>query len=91
MVFMLYYIDMEKKLWFKAKQYGWGWTPCTWEGWAVIGLYLLGVIPSFTSFDTRSPSTVEILQMFPSVVILTIFLIIICYLTGEKPRWRWGK
>ena len=24
-----------KKLWFKARRYGWGWTPCSIEGWLV--------------------------------------------------------
>ena len=26
-------IPMPQKLWFKAKLYGWGWYPCSWEGW----------------------------------------------------------
>ncbi len=30
---------MSDKLWFKAKKFGWGWTPCSWEGWTVTGLY----------------------------------------------------
>lgn len=25
----------KNKLWFKAKNYGWGWYPVTWEGWTV--------------------------------------------------------
>ena len=24
-------------------------------------------------------------------LVLVLVLIIICYLKGEKPRWRWGK
>ena len=35
--------DLEKKMqqqttkyWFKAKTYGYGWTPATWQGWGII-------------------------------------------------------
>jgi hypothetical protein len=80
--------------WFRAKTYGWGWTPITWEGWAVqlghvaacIGwvAYLLkdGDMP----FDARR----AILDLLP-IVALTAVLIVICWLKGERPRWRWGK
>jgi hypothetical protein len=81
---------MEKRLWFKAKQFGWGWTPCTWQGWGILGLYLLGITPIFIT-SPRTNSLQDFLELFPQVFILTLFLIIICYLTGEKPRWRWGK
>ena len=39
----------EKRYWFPAKRYGWGWSfPTTWQGWLVMALYLiliLGAIP----------------------------------------------
>jgi len=25
-----------KPLWFKAKQYGWGWYPARWQGWLIV-------------------------------------------------------
>ena len=28
------------QLWFKAKKYGYGWYPATWQGWLVILVYL---------------------------------------------------
>ena len=31
----------EKKLWFRAKCYGWGWYPCSWEGWLVILIWAI--------------------------------------------------
>jgi len=82
---------MEKKLWFKAKEYGWGWYPVTMEGWGVLGLYLIGLFSSFFFLETISPKPYEAMIFFPNVIILTIFLILVCYLTGEKPEWRWGK
>ena len=26
---------MERKPWFKPKRFGYGWTPASWQGWAV--------------------------------------------------------
>ena len=38
---------MSKGPWFRAKRFGWGWTPITWEGWLVT---LLGVV-AFLAID----------------------------------------
>ncbi len=35
----------EKKTWFPAKKYGWGWSfPNTWQGWVVFVLWLIGIL-----------------------------------------------
>lgn len=34
-----YFRNNPKGYWFKAKLYGWGWTPVTWQGWCVILVY----------------------------------------------------
>src|SRR5712691_11098616 len=28
-------MESDHRLWFKARRYGWGWTPCSIEGWLV--------------------------------------------------------
>jgi uncharacterized membrane protein YhaH (DUF805 family) len=82
----------QKKLWFKAKSYGWGWTPCTWQGWAIIAMYIFAIISNVIFVNNHVGSSSDFLmQFFPNVYILTVFLIIICYLSGEKPAWRWGN
>ena len=80
------------KLWFKAKQFGWGWYPCTWQGWAIIAMYVF-VIVRGAAWASRNALTDRqfLVDLFPQTYILTVFLIIICYATGEKPSWRWGK
>jgi isopentenyldiphosphate isomerase len=83
---------MNTKLWFRAKQYGWGWYPVTWQGWAVILMYVFAVIAVTTFVDNHTHSNSDALMgFFPVVYIMTVFLIIICYATGEKPGWRWGS
>lgn len=79
-------------MWFKSKCYGWGWTPASWEGWSVMLVYVGGIIYTFKYIDDRAHSVSDTLIM--NVVpffILTAILIGVCYLTGEKPRFRWGK
>ena len=73
-----------KKLWFKNKRYGWGWTPATREGWLVILVYLVLVLGIAFIYPPESGF------FFVSIVALTGALIFICYATGETPEWRWG-
>lgn len=82
----------ESKLWFKRKSFGWGWTPVSWQGWAVLALYFLGLIKFFRESDLTSHSGSDFLINFAvPFTMLTIFLIIICYIKGEKPKWQWGN
>ena len=82
---------MKKNYWFRAKKYGWGWSPATWQGWLIIGVYIFLVLFDFNRIDTHSHSASDtLLNFIPETFILTIILIVICYLTGEKPGWHWG-
>lgn len=38
--YLSYLHDNPKGYWFKAKPFGWGWTPVTWQGWLVILVYI---------------------------------------------------
>ncbi len=78
--------------WFKAKRYGWGWYPVTWQGWAVLGMYVFSIVWDFLSTDGTAHSVSDaLISFFPRLYILTVFLIIICSATGEEAKWRWGK
>jgi peptidoglycan/LPS O-acetylase OafA/YrhL len=77
-----------KKIWFKAKRYGWGWYPATWQGWTVIAIYLVIFFILATIFETNIEKFW--LPYLISVCILTSLLVYISYKTGEKPGWRWG-
>lgn len=81
-----------KNHWFKAKEYGWGWYPSTWQGWAVLLLFFIGEVGLFLTFNAGSHSTsATLLNFIPATFSLTLLLIFVCYLTGEPPRWRWGE
>ncbi len=92
-----------KTLWFKAKRYGWGWYPVTWQGYLSTLLFTLTYILLVTAYmgwlsaatmaggaDYRGLSlgTLEFLAAFAAV---TWLMIVLCTRYGERPRWRWGK
>jgi len=78
-----------KKLWFKAKEYGYGWYPATWQGWAVLLVYFI-IIGLLVFVFTGDPESFLYFYL-ASVFFVTAVLIYICYKTGEKASWRWGK
>ena len=73
--------------WFPAKCYGWGWgLPQRAQGWAVLAVYALAL----AALVWRLPPTRSELGFVASVVVLTAALMLVCWLKGEPPRWRWG-
>lgn len=82
---------MEKKLWFRAKTYGWGWTPCSWEGWVATALYIALVVAFGLTIDEASPVREVMFTFVLPVTLITIAFIRLAYAKGEKPGWRWGR
>ncbi|MFA6043246.1 MAG: hypothetical protein WCV85_00650 [Patescibacteria group bacterium] len=83
-----------QRVWFKAKEYGYGWYPATWQGWLILLSYLAVVLGvTFLIFDFRSDQATlgQILWFVGITFVATILLIVICWKTGEKAGWRWGK
>ena len=82
---------MKKKHWFRAKNYGWGWYPASWQGWLILTAYAIIAIYRVFEVDKMFDSAESaIFRLFFELGFLTIVLVIICFLTGEKPEWRWG-
>lgn len=89
----------KRKLWFRAKLFGWGWYPITWQGWAVTVLYTLLYIASGLIYGALAPAALSsggsVLSGTALLIswyfLLTASLLAICYRYGEKPGWRWGR
>jgi hypothetical protein len=80
--------ESQSTYWFPGKRYGWGWgTPLTWQGWAVLPLWLAIVITGVRHFAYRH----GLLQQRAFTGAMVSALLLIGYLKGEPPRWRWGK
>jgi hypothetical protein len=80
--------EFKKEIWFPAKSAkccGWG-LPTCWQGWAVIIIFYLLMGSSAFLCLPRYPAIFVLTS-----VVLVILLIGVCYLKGEKARWRWGK
>jgi uncharacterized membrane protein YhaH (DUF805 family) len=85
-----YLKDNPKGYWFKARLYGWGWTPATWQGWLVLGVYLAIVVFLAVTLDESLSLSDALIRYFLPLVLLTALLIGVCFVKGEKPRWQWG-
>jgi hypothetical protein len=89
--YLAYLKDNPEGYWFKAKAYGWGWTPATWQGWLILVVFVALIALNFFRLDAGSHSASDTLRPFIiQTFLLAILLIGICYATGEKPRWQWG-
>lgn len=76
-------------IWFPAKRYGWGWgVPCHPLGWLTLFGFILAVVLLSV---TLSLNKIGIVSYFLLLFALVTGLLIVCYLKGEKPKWRWGE
>jgi len=75
------------RYWFPAKRYGWGWgPPKVWEGWVVlVAFFALLAAGGIVLLPQNSP-----LLFVAYAALLCVVLIAVCWVKGERPRWRWG-
>lgn len=76
-----------KNYWFPAKRFGWGWgPPRTWQGWVVTAAY----VAAMAVICLRAPPQRDTALFMLLVTLATAAFVLICWLTGEPPAWRWG-
>lgn len=81
-------MESQRKYWFPAKTYGWGWgAPSAWQGWAVLMLYVVAMVALTILVNPEE----RLAEFLVGVLVLTVALVVVCWLKGEPPRWRWGK
>jgi len=93
--FLEYTKDNPEGYWFKAKWYGWGWTPVKWQGYVSLIIFILIVVLDVLFLESKTSVTGEVEKnafiIFMTVIIFsTLLLIFVCYKKGETPRWNWG-
>jgi len=82
----MHMVNPREKYWFPAKRFGWGWGfPTCWQGWVVFAAYF--VVFMLGVFLLRGRERAVEFIVFVSVI--TLALLLICWKTGEPPRWRW--
>lgn len=79
----------ERRFWFPAKRYGWGWgLPVAWQGRATLALYVGALLACGALLrPARHPMTFYVCAGSATVVLI---LILVCRWKGEKPGWHWG-
>lgn len=83
---------MKRPIWFKAKTYGYGWYPATWQGWLIILIWIaLLSLNAWRLMSIDPPPTENTIEFAAETLATTAVLVYICYKTGEPLRWRWGK
>lgn len=77
---------MSTRYWFRAKRYGLGWTPVTWEGWTALAAFVLALALDTLLFPPRS----ALVPFIAGVLGPGVLFVATCWIKGEPPRWRWG-
>lgn len=94
----------DKKLWFKRKSYGWGWTPASRQGRLILAVYVCLLVlrtvfyraMAQEDYQLRAWTELEpyawgnLLVFMTPVIVLSALLLFICYKTGELPKRQWG-
>lgn len=78
---------MKNRLWFRAKRYGWGWYPITWQGWLVITISMAIAGTGIYIGETDDAPGAAFIGILLMIAIILAF----GFWKGEKPRWCWGK
>jgi hypothetical protein len=77
-----------KRLWFKAKTYGYGWYPATWEAWVTMAVFIAAVALTAVLWFRAGAGPLVVVGYLASVGVLTGGVIALCVVKGEKARWR---
>lgn len=79
--------------WFKRKRYGYGWVPVTWQGWTVVGSYIVLLFAGSLLLQDAPKDALswQLLIYFVGLAVITILLLLITRATGPTAKWRWGS
>ncbi len=80
----------EQKLWFRAKSFGWGWYPITWQGWIATIAYVLLIVMTVSEVDKNTPVQQIIKDFLVPFVLSSTLFFMLAWKTGERPTWQWG-
>ena len=75
------------KYWFKPRGFGYGATPTTWEGWAVVAGFIIYLLSLSFLLTKEGNSNTYLLLLFAGII--AVFLISKNKTDGEW-EWNWG-
>ena len=65
--------------WFRRKRWGYGWTPCTWQGWVVMAVFTAGVAAAALETTVLGPT-----RTFAAIGAMTVALLAVMAFTSGK-------
>jgi len=84
---------MTARYWFRPKQYGYGATPTTWEGWVVtlLGAAIsVGIVYVLTGGYRPLSATETVVCWIAFVVVVVGIMVVARAKTEGGWQWRWG-
>jgi hypothetical protein len=82
---------MTHEFWFKPKTYGYGATPVTWEGWALVAAYVLLISAAMVVLSLHQTSLSAWLLLMAAIAASTAALVVVSVKkTDGGWRWSWG-
>jgi uncharacterized membrane protein len=89
--YFAYLKDNPEGYWFKARLFGYGWMPATWQGWVTMFIFLVLVFANTYRFVSQGHSRQDVpVSFLIETFLLVALLLVVCLVKGEKPRWHWG-
>ena len=79
------------RFWFRPKTYGYGVTPVTWEGWAVVVAYVAVVLAGVLGIAQRDTGTAWLSAIAVIAVATGAMVFVGRQKTDGDWRWRWGN
>jgi hypothetical protein len=77
--------DDDEQFWFRPKRFGYGATPTTWQGWALIfGVVVLAI--AIVRLVRSNPIRLGLI-----VPLFVGFIVLTARKTDGAWRWRWGS
>lgn len=72
---------MKRPIWFRVRPDRLGWTPCAWQGWAMIGVFVVALTSTMAAWGASSPG-----RLVWAAFLLIAVLLATAALTSEKAR-----
>jgi hypothetical protein len=78
--------------WFKPREYGYGATPVSWQGWAItVATMIVVVMTSIVVPALADGAAWALSAIVIDVVAIAVLVIVSRRKTDGEWRWRWGQ
>jgi hypothetical protein len=85
-------VSVMSTYWFKPREYGYGATPITWQGWAItVAAVIVVVLSSLVVPALANGAASALSALVIDVLAIAALVIVSRRKTDGEWRWRWGQ